>query len=783
MATQFEPTVATPPASETVSPPLPTKLGPVIIFTATTFLSALLLFSVQPMFAKMVLPVLGGSPSVWAVAMCFFQAALLIGYCYAHFLNRHAPRRGALIHLALGVAALTFLPIGLPAYWGEPPPGDPYLWQMGLFAVAVGIPFIAVSANAPLMQAWFAGTGARSAGNPYFLYAASNLGSLIALLGYPFLLEPLLGLKTLAVAWTVGFVVLQIAIALCAAQAGRLLDGPIISGNGPLIMDDAPAVTWRQRATWTGLALVPSALLTAFTTHVATDVASAPLVWVIPLSLYLLTFVLVFRERALVPRPVMLILHLAALLFALLQLSQTRHDGWFISAAAGIAAFFMSAMVAHRTLYESRPAASQLTEFYLWMSVGGGLGGLFAGLIAPQIFSEVFEYPILLALSMACRPGALDLGRDKSEWMWAWLLAAAGILAMFWVPWAIGRLPVEAEVTDSIPRLLGQLHTFLDRWGSAALLSAVFAAAITALWFHPPRQLVMGLMMAAAIVGLPSSVRQGEAQRSFFGVYRVTTSSDDEFNILKHGTTLHGAQRVREKDGTLVVDTTPATYYYPASPMGQTIEFVRAAVAARGETGHYGVIGLGTGSLACYAKEGEAWRFFEIDPVVVGIASDPEKFSFLHYCMPNPEIVIGDARLTMAKQEPASYDLIIVDAFSSDAVPMHLMTAEALRMYAAKLKPTGVVLLHISNRYLDLDSVLGATLPLVPELQGLLMSDDAADGSYAASTSTVAVFSKSPEALEVFRATAEASEFDATKVKPWTDDTSDILGPFLSKMK
>ncbi len=240
---------------------------------------------------------------------------------------------------------------------------------------------------------------------------------------------------------------------------------------------------------------------------------------------------------------------------------------------------------------------------------------------------------------------------------------------------------------------------------------------------------------------------------------------------------------MRDKDGTLVVDTTPTTYYYPQSPMGQTIEFVRAAVAGRGENGRYGVIGLGTGSLACYAKEGEAWRFFEIDPVVVGIASDAEKFSFLHYCMPNPDIVMGDARLTMAKQEPGSYDLIVVDAFSSDAVPVHLMTAEALRMYAAKLKPTGVVLLHISNRYLDLDSVLGATLPLVPELHGILMSDDAADGSYASSTSTVAVFSKSTEALEVFRATAESKELEAKSVKPWTDDTSDILGPFLSKMK
>jgi spermidine synthase len=760
-----------------------TDLKPVVVFTATTFLSALLLFSIQPMFAKMVLPVLGGSPSVWAVAMCFFQGALLAGYCYAHVLNRYLGRHAATVHILLGASALIALPIGLPSSWGEPPPGDPYFWQLGLFALGVGLPFVAVAANAPLLQAWFATTGHPSAKNPYFLYAASNLGSFIALLGYPLLLEPALGLRALAWVWTFGFVLLLLAIALCALTAGfwtgkwQAIEAAVDGST----LEAAPS--WTQRAGWVVLALVPSALLTAFTTHVATDVASAPLIWVIPLSLYLLTFVIVFRDRALISPTLLLILHLVALAFALVQLSQTRHDGWFISAAAGFAAFLTSALVAHRTLYETRPAPRHLTEFYLWMSLGGGLGGLLAGLIAPQIFSEVFEYPILLALTMACRPGALKFDRSSSEWMRIWLIAAAGILAMFWVPWAIERLPLSADVADTIPRMLATARATLDRWGHAALICTVLALLLPLAWWHPPRQLVIGLLMGAAVVTMPSGVRQGEAQRSFFGVYRVTTSFDKEFNILKHGTTLHGAQRVRDTEGALVVDTTPATYYYPQSPMGQTVEFVRASVEARGAKVRVGVIGLGTGSLACYAKDGEAWRFFEIDPVVVGIAKNAENFSFLHFCQPKPDVVIGDARLTMAKQDDGYFDLIIVDAFSSDAVPVHLMTAEALRMYAAKLSPTGVVLLHISNRYLDLDNVLAATLPLVPDLDGILMSDDNADGSYASSTSTVAVFSKSHEALEVFRATAESKEFETTKLKPWTDDTSDILGPFLSKLK
>ncbi len=758
-------------------------LAPVIVFTATTFLSALLLFSVQPMFAKMVLPILGGSPSVWAVAMCFFQAALLAGYCWAHLLIRFVPRYAVAIHLALGALALLALPIELPASRGEPPPGDPYFWQLGLFAVGVGLPFIAVAANAPLLQSWFSTTSHRSARDPYFLYAASNLGSLIALLGYPLVLEPVFGVSALSRIWTGGFAVLLLAIAGCAVVAKLGLGKPTGDRQQDLASGLDVHPSWLLRAGWVGLAFVPSALLSAFTTHVATDVASAPLIWVIPLSLYLLTFVLVFRERALVRTQLLLILHLAAVIMALLQMSQTHQDNWFVSAATGLAVFFTSAMVAHRTLYEARPAPRYLTEFYLWMSLGGGLGGLFAGLIAPQIFSEVYEYPILLALSMACRPGALSFVRGKGEGMRLWLLIAGGILALFWVPWALEHLPLSADVTDTIPHALAAVRKTLEQWGQASLLCALFAAVMVLSYFHPQRQLVMGLLMGAAVVILPSAVRQGDAQRSFFGVYRVTTSSDNEFNILKHGTTLHGAQRVRDAEGTLIVDTTPATYYYPKSPMAQSIDFVRAALEAEGRKGRYGVIGLGTGSLSCYAKDDEAWRFFEIDPVVVGIAMNPENFSFLHTCQPNPDIVIGDARLTMAKQPDASFDLIIVDAFSSDAVPMHLMTAEALRMYAAKLTPTGVVVLHISNRYLDLDSVLGATLPLVPELSGILLSDDDADGSYAQSTSTIAAFSKTADALELFRASAQSKELEAKTVKPWTDDTADVLGPFLSKMK
>jgi hypothetical protein len=451
-------------------------------------------------------------------------------------------------------------------------------------------------------------------------------------------------------------------------------------------------------------------------------------------------------------------------------------------------------MVAHRTLYEARPAARYLTQFYLWMSLGGALGGLAAALIAPKIFNEVFEYPLLLALSMACRPGVLNgaavarlweglrfhLGRvmpagrgggsdplterDKQEMLVLWLIVAGGILAIYWVPWAINTFNLN-----------------VGEWGTTIIVVALLTVVLLAEFRRPLRQLAAALLIFCALVTLPSAVKRGEAQRSYFGVYRVQTSPDGEYHTLIHGTTLHGAQRIRDEQGNRIDDPVPATYYYDKSPMAQTVERVRERLGS--EKGHYGVIGLGAGSLGCHAKEGESWRFFEIDPVIIGIASNPRYFTFLAHCQPNPDIVLGDARLTMAKQPNGTFDLIIVDAFSSDAVPVHLMTAEAIRLYLDKVKDNGIVLLHISNRYLDLDSVLGATVKLLPGVQGFIVSDDSADGSYAQSTSTVALFAKSAEALDPFTSMEERSEFDDGGLKPWTDDYSDILGPFLSKMR
>ncbi|MGQ0672362.1 MAG: fused MFS/spermidine synthase [Hyphomicrobium sp.] len=739
------------------------------LFTLTTFVSALLLFSVQPMFAKMVLPVLGGSPSVWAVALCFFQAALLVGYCYAHLLMRYvSPARTGLAHLAVSALAILALPIALPAFAAEPPAGDAYLWQLQVFAVAIGMPFVAVAANAPLLQAWFARTGHPQGGDPYFLYAASNTGSLLALLSYPLVLEPAFGLKALSIAWSFGFGVLIALLAVCFWVVRRSTAGPLAEGGVTSDTQATPhllAPGLADRARWVLLSFVPAALLTAFTSHVATDVASAPLIWVLPLALYLLTFVIVFRDRALVPPRVLLATHLVAVTLCLLNLAQTKQETWYLSALLGTLAFFFSALVAHRSLYETRPAARHLTAFYLYMSLGGALGGLFASLLAPRIFSEVFEYPLLLALTFACRPNALRLSARGADLQKLGLVAAAAVLAIVGLPWAAAKL-------DFV----------FNGWGSTPVAALLLAGLLLALDRFPAGQLAAALALFVTLAVLPSSVHRGAAERSFFGVYRVVLSEEGQFNVLQHGTTLHGAQRIRDDDNRPVADTTPCTYYHPKGPMAQSVGRTRARLAEVGRKGRIGVVGLGAGSLACHSDAGETWRFYEIDPVVVGIAKS-KHFTYLANCQPEADIMIGDARLTLAREADESFDLLVIDAFSSDAIPMHLLTVESLALYASKLNQDGVGVLHISNRYLDLEAVVSATLPMVAGVSAIAIDDPSVGLGYAVTPSTVVFFSKDQRAAQGFLRMRGARTMNWSGLAPWTDDTSDIIGPFLARLR
>ncbi|MGL4261268.1 MAG: class I SAM-dependent methyltransferase, partial [Afipia sp.] len=397
-----------------------------VVYTAAIFTSALLLFSVQPLFTKMVLPRLGGSPAVWSVAMVFFQSLLLGGYAYAHYLmtlkSRTAP---VVIHLVLLAVALLTLPLSIAGGWGEPPASGYAFWLLGLFAVSIGLPFFALAANNPMLQAWFVRTGHPDGPDPYFLYASSNIGSFLALLSYPVLLEPMFSLRTQNLIWTGGYALLIVLIAACGVLLLR--SPPMTVAAISASEGDAPAPTWPMRLRWIFLAAVPSGLLIAVTAHISTDVAAAPLLWVLPLSLYLLTWVLVFQSRPLLPHHLMLSLQPFAIAGVMVLLVVGGEQNLLATLGGHLLCFFVIAMACHGELARTRPAAQYLTGFYVALSFGGMVGGLFAGLIAPYAFSWIAEYPILLALAALCRPAETSTARGGFA---LWVLAAVAVLAL-----------------------------------------------------------------------------------------------------------------------------------------------------------------------------------------------------------------------------------------------------------------------------------------------------------------------------------------------------------------
>ncbi|HVX99493.1 MAG TPA: fused MFS/spermidine synthase [Pseudorhodoplanes sp.] len=721
-------------------------------FAATIFLSATLLFSVQPMFTKMVLPMLGGSPSVWSVAMVFFQAVLLAGYGYAHVLTHwFDPRRAALAHLCVIALAFVSLPIAVATALGRPPAEYQAIWLIGLFGASIGLPFFAVAANAPLLQAWFAQTSHLQARDPYFLYGASNLGSFAALLAYPALFEPLMTLRDQSALWSKGFGLLGVLIAACAVLMTRNMASP----QDADARDDDAAPAWSDRAKWVVLSFVPSALLLAVTAHISTDIASAPFLWVIPLALYLLTFVLTFRTTGADLHAWMVRLQPIVLLPLAIGLMGGSRAYWLVAILLSLGTFVISTMICHRELYLRRPAAGHLTEFYMWIAVGGVVGGIFSGLAAPFVFPDLWEYPILIVLALLCRPRVFDGG--TKDWLRNGVMFAALCVAAL-IPYAFGlSLPAESE----------------RFW----MIALVILAAVGMLQAErPPRLVGITVLILVLTAAYRPGLVQTETARSFFGVHKVVESADGRFRMLYHGTTLHGAQRLRDDAGMPVRGRPePLTYYYDQGLFAEVLHGVRAA---HGPLNRVAVVGLGSGSLACYSQPGEQWTYFEIDPVVVQIARDPSKFRFLSDCAPQAEIVLGDARLTIGDARDR-FDLIILDAFSSDVVPVHLLTREALAVYLEKLAPGGVMAFHISNRYLELASVVRE----VAALHGLsvfLNQDTKATANEFLekmhTNSLIAVLARRESDVSVLTSRNGWRKLVADgSVRPWTDDYSDIL--------
>lgn len=710
------------------------------LFGITSFLASALLFVVEPLVARTLLPVLGGSASVWNSAMLTFQILLLGGYLLAHLgarhlrLRWHPPAAAALV-----VVAMVALPVGLREGW-RPPAGTPVVWTLFAVAVAVGGPFLALASVSPTLQRWY---GAVAPGvDAYVLYAAGNAGSFIGLLAYPLVVERALGLSDQRAWWGAGYIAFAVLFVVCAAVARRAPAAGAPSTRAPAAgapSEPAPAggagaATTRHLLRWAGMAAGPSLLLLGTTRHLSTDVAAIPLLWVVPLSVYLLTFVVAFSGRG--RRPAFSATRLAPVLAAVAVVSLAAGLPVAPGLALHLGAFTVLAMAVHGRLADERPPVEDLTRFYLALSAGGAAGGVVGGLIAPVVFPGVWEYPLGIVACLACVVPHAAIGRR-------WRPVAAGALAVLLVGAAVARVMLA------------------DAAGPPRALQAILGLATVAALAASRRawQFATALVVAAAIaVALPGAgtVRQ---LRTYYGVTRVL-EDDRGWRLLVSGSTVHGAQDPARP-------RVPLTYYAPGGPLADVV-----AASDRGGPRSIGVIGLGAGSMAAYAEAGDQVTFYEIDPAVIELALDPEVFSFLADSAGATRVVAGDGRLTIAAAGAGVHDLVVVDAFSSDAIPVHLVTREAVATYRRALSPGGVLAFHVSNRYFDL-------FPVVARLAadaGLVALGRAGTGTVEGSllTSAVAVGPEGP-AMAALRATAGWRDIPPGPAL-WTDDRSDVLG-------
>jgi hypothetical protein len=729
------------------------------MFGAAIFLSAGLLFAVQPLFTKIVLPTLGGAPAVWSVALVFFQGALLAGYLYAHLLTRHLPgRQSVIIHLIVMIAATLALPLGIATGWGRPPAGGAELWLIGLFAVSIGLPFFALSANAPLLQAWFARTGHPSARDPYFLYAASNVGSFLALLSYPFLVEPFSRLGQQTTTWSILFFLLIAMIAVCGVLLLRSRNA-LPAQKSDTVEEGDPR--WRDAAIWVGLAAVPSAFLIAVTAHISTDIAAAPLLWVVPLALYLLTFVIVFQTKRIISHQVFLKSQPAVTALLIGMLIVPYWTNISLIAAINFGAFFVTAMVCHGELARRRPDARHLTAFYLWIAVGGMIGGIFTGLLAPYLFNWVAEYPLLIVAGILCRPG-LRIRRSAGSWT---LIAGMMLVAI---------LAIVA---------FHYLRIWPDRTAFDGMVGVALVLAITFLWSDPLKLAAAFACVLVVIYGYLGAGANERTIRSFFGVHKIydVSTIDSTVRVLMHGTTIHGGQIVdgphaRTPEGR----PSTATYFGPRSPMARVFDATKANKAGPIRVA---VVGLGAGTVACFVRPQDTLHFYEIDQTVVRIALDTRNFDYVAKCKPDSRVTVGDARLTLEDAQDAYYDLIVMDAFTSDAVPVHLLTREAMALYLKKLAPGGMVVSHVMNRHLELPTVVAGIAASNGLVTRYFHSSEYDNDRYLFASSVAAVARSDKD----FGALLASGEWEIVAPDPtqwvWTDDYSNIVGALLRHMR
>ena len=832
------------------------------LFGVTLFVSATLLFLVQPMVGKMILPLLGGTPAVWNTCMVFFQALLLAGYYYAHKTTSKLPtRRQVAVHTGVMLAAAGVLAVGaalvpnhspVPVVKALAPQGSsvPFFGVIALLAVAIGLPFFTISTTAPLLQKWFSETGHPSARDPYFLYAASNLGSLLALVAYPMVVEPNLRLVEQAWVWAAGFVGLVVLILVCGnAVKNAPPSAPGVTAKPAVAPVGAePAPGWVTKMRWLLLAAVPSSLMLATTTDVTTDIVSMPLLWVIPLALYLITFIIVF-SKTVGPRVhlyVTLMTPVAVLLMVFLRMSANVEESalsvsFKVTVALELATFFLVALTCHGELARTRPSATHLTEFYLIMSFGGMLGGLFNALFAPLVFQFITEYPIsLVAGCFLLPPVSLLLNPTVPRDPWRWTIWDLILPLLFFA--AARFLSAWYEYVQAAGAWLVRST---GRRVPANTVATILAFGIPTLvcYFLVERPVRFGFCVAALWVGTYWTFAESENKvadeyrtyytRSFFGRMKVDLDRagppwydaaagegpgppSAPFRRLIHGTTVHGSQvhlpDVASRTSALWLlgangpadalalgwiaqphwefpHREPITYYHRTGPVGVMFDGFRelTATGAVGTT-DIACIGLGTGSLSAYGRPGQKVTFFEIDQAVVKLVRPPKYFTYLDEAEKQGtqlEFLMGDARLTL-EQTDRKWGIMLVDAFSSDSIPAHLLTKEALGLYLSRLDPNGLLALHISNRYLTLEPVVERIVRELPEFDALYMRDSTLYDSgytyslkkpeYSGKYSSGWVVIGRPTALAPFNADRERwkplEKNDAVGL--WTDDYTPI---------
>ena len=727
----------------------------IILFAGTLFTSAALMFVLQPMFGKILLPLLGGSPAVWNTCMVFYQSILFLGYLYAHYLStRLGHQKQIMVHIAVIVVSFLALPVGLPESVSPPTESNPTFWLVGVLFLSIGLPFFVVSTTAPLVQKWFANVGHHTSDDPYYLYAASNIGSLLALLSYPFLIEPNIGLASQKSDWSIGFVVLCLLIAGCAFTLWKAQQAKEAIAE-PTNPDDELSLTTKLH--WLALAFVPSSLLLGLTTFISTDIASVPLLWIIPLTVYLLTFIIVFSKWHDKVHPIMVTLQPIVLLpFIAFSFINPAVLPYWVDLGLHLTAFFLAVMVCHGELARLRPNTKHLTTYYLIMSFAGMLGGMFNTFVAPFIFNAVYEYPLMIVAALLLRPGLIDTLRNKKDWLLQSAFPALLIVVGLGLFFSITDLPQYLDTIGvGLILLAGLTYSFRAQPLTLALLSGIL------------------IFFTFGLHGLLSHTLYQE--RTFYGVLSVRESmltneegQPEKYREFYHGTTKHGAQRLTNKDSR-----TPSTYFSPQGPIGQLFsEYDKV-----NNDWEIGIIGLGAGTLSCYTKPQQHWTFYELDPLVVDVASNPAYFTFISQCNPKMTMTVGDARLSLEKEPDQKFDLFVVDAFSSDSIPTHLLTQEAIKLYFDKIKQDGLLALHITNRHLALKQVL-AVHEKELHLSGLLQEfKPDKDIPLVVATDWV-VMAKKPESLELLRQSQLGNwqKLPVTfAVKPWTDDFTNIV--------